>query len=315
MFKNKFFPIVCYEGEGAGAGAGAGGVSDGGNPPNNVPVAPWGADVNAPWKVADKPWYEVYVPEGPAREFYRAKNYGNPVQAFEAHYSANRMVNGNAVEIPGENAPPEAVNAFYTKLGRPATPADYKFDFGKTSDGKDVEVDKNLVEFGQKLAFETGLSPKRAQEVIVKGWQEFAQKQNEAYVNEAKAQNDAEVASVKQRYGDQWDTHRAAGERAYKALGIDQALGSKIEGAIGAAAMLELFIKIGKATGEGNMMTGGDSGGGSPDDPSKMTPEQAKARIEVLGGDKDFQEKYNTATHPQHEWAKQHMLALFAKAG
>lgn len=319
MYMHKFFMSILREGEGQG---GAGGNQPPANqPPANQPpsnqaaVPPWGGDVNTQWMVNGKPWYEALLPEGPTRQLYTEKKYNNPVQAADAHFSANRMVNGNAAEIPADDAKPDAWQAFNAKLRGPAVakPEDYKFDFGKTPDGKPIAPDPRMEKFGRELAFELGMSPKRAQELLINKWQQFAGEVNAEATKAEQTANSNEVLGVQQKWGERLDEYKAAGQRVVAALGLEQPLMQKIEGAIGGAAMLELLARLGKMAPEGSFK--GGNPGGDPNNIDNMTAQQAKAEIDKLGADAQFQAQYNDKNNPLHKDAVDRMAKLYAKAG
>jgi hypothetical protein len=310
MLRDRLFSSVCY----AMGGDGGGALTP--PPPPQVPPAPWGADANAEWKVADKPWYEHYTQEGPQREFFKQKGYKNPAQTFDALYSATRMMNGNAVEIPSEadeKTTPQQWDAFYSKLGRPANKTEYKLDFGKDAEGKPIAPDPMLAEFAQDVAYNMGASPKKAQK-LVDMWNEFATKSMNAQNEKLRTESQAAMTAFNQKWGNDGPSAVEAGKRAVKALGIDAPMLNQLEGMVGTGVVMELFARIGKASGEGKMIDPGP-GGGDPNDPDRMTPEQAAAAIKRLDGDAEFNKKYMTREHSEHDWAVQHKNKLFAKAG
>lgn len=258
--------------------------------------------------VGDKPWYETFVPEGPTRDLIKSKNYANPVVVADSYYAANRMVNGNAIEIPPADAKPEAWDAIHKKLGWQEAPDKYTF---KQPDG--FTPDEGMVKFGQKMAYELRLDPSRAQRMNDL-WNEYAKGVSASGATAQQAANEAEVSAVKQSWGADFDANMTAGRRAVEAVFAadkDKWL-PKIEGAIGASAMLELFARLGKLGGEGVMKGGGSANGGDPSNPSSLTAAQAQAEIQRLTADADFQAAYTNAQHPQHAAKVQHMMALHA---
>lgn len=319
---NKLFPNTAYiayapEG-GAAGGAGTGTTTTtappaGGAPPS-VFTPPWGADNNATWMIGDganaKPWYEVAIPDGPTKDLFREKKYANPVVSADAYYSANRMVNGQAVEIPQADAKPEVWNDFYTKLGRPEAPEKYDV---KIADG--ITVDDNMLKFGKQMAFDLGLPPAKAQQMVDK-WNEFAMKQNGAGIAEQQQANDKEADAVKITWGDKYDANLGNGKRAVQALydltkPEEKALFSKIEGHIGAASMLDLFARLGSKSGEGGLVGGGST---TTDNIATMTVTQANAEINRLRADVEFGKKFNDKNHPEHKDAVERMNSLYARA-
>jgi hypothetical protein len=315
MLRDRLFSSAVY----AMGGDGGGAPPPSPQPPPQPPApsaAPWGSDANAEWKVGDKPWYEVHTPEGPQREFFKQKGYKNPAQAFDALYSATRMINGNSVEIPNENddkTTPQAWDAFYSKLGRPANKTEYKLDFGKDGEGKPLTPDPALAEFAQDVAYNMGASPKKAQQ-LVNMWNEFATKSANAQNEKARGESEAAVNAFKQKHGADADSRIEGGKRVFKALGLDAQMANQIESMLGTGVMMELFARMGMASAEGKMIDNGQ-GGGDPNDPNRMSPEQAAAAIKRLDGDETFMKKYMNGQHPEHQWAVDHKSKLYAKAG
>jgi hypothetical protein len=300
---------------GTGGGAppgGAGGEAPkppGGGAPG---VAPWAAHSGeGPWPIGDKPWYET-IPEAPVKELMAQKNYKTPHETAVAYYNLNKITStedARKVIIPGADAKPEEWDAFHTKLGRPPNPEGYNEVF--KFDDK-VKVDPTVVDFGKKLAHKLGLEPRRSK-MMADEWNAFAAEQGQKSATTWSAENDKEVETVKSKWGNDADALIEGGRRVYKSLGLDEALMSKIEAHVGAAPVIELLARIGKATAESGFMGGGQGGGGG--DPNAMTAEGAAMEIARLNGDKDFQEKYTNRHHPEHASALSRMNALFARAG
>jgi len=279
-------------------------------------VAPWGADVNKMWTIADKPWFETLIPEGPTRELYKAKQYANPVVGADAYYAANKMINANAVEVPTADAKPEVWAEFDKRVGRPDAADKYDIKIGQ-----DVKVDPALLEFGKKMAFELGLPPHRAQ-LMVDTWNKFAVEANVKYDTETRTANETEANGIRAKWGDKFDELSAAGRRVVTSVfdvankdpavaTAEKGMLNKVEGAIGAAAMLELFARIGVKSTEGAFKGGAQS---PNDNPDNMTPEQANSEITRLRADPVFEKAYTDANDPGHKAALEKMERLFARA-
>jgi len=275
-------------------------------------VAPWaGHNGDGPWPIGDKPWFET-IPEAPVKELMAQKNYKTPHETAVAYYNLNKIASteeSRKVIIPGQDAKPEEWDAFYTKTGRPANPEGYN-DVFKFDDK--VKVDPTVVDFGKKLAHKLGLEPRRAK-MMADEWNAFAADQGQKSATTWSAENDKAVETVKQKWGADADALIEGGRRVYKSLGLDEDLASKIEAHVGAAPMIELLARIGKATAESGFMGGGQGGAGG--DPNAMTAEGAAMEITRLSGDEDFQKKYTNRHHPEHASALSRMNALFARAG
>jgi hypothetical protein len=282
-------------------------------PAPNGDALPWAGVSDGPWKIGDKPWYEV-VAEGPDGEALKAKNFAHPGVLAKSYLELDRQRSSfdpnKSVRIPDENAKPEDWQAFHKKLGRPDSVEGYKeVKWGENADPA-------LVEFGKQIAYELGLSPKLAETVLASKWNNFVKAQNTSSAEADRVANEATIAELKSTWQGDFDANLAAGNRVLKSLekaGFSTQDMASLEQNIGVAAVVKLMATIGKMTGEAGFMDNQSPGGFR--DPSQLSPEQAKGEIERLTGDKDFQEKYLKAADPGHANAVKHMESLYAKAG
>jgi hypothetical protein len=288
-----------------------GGDSGGGG--GQAPAVPWGVDPAAAYNIGDKPWYEVALPDGPAKQLIAEKKYANPTVLANSYYEANRALSAknadNSVIVPGDNATDADRNAFYTKLGRPPDPTGYK-DTVVWGDNPDPQMQ----EFASKLAFDLGLSPKQTS-TLVSRWNTLAGEMETKGAEAYRTNNESEVASLKATWGKDFEPNIAAGQRVLNSLkgnGLSEDDLSAIEANVGAAPVIKLLATIGKLTGEASFMQGAH---GALADPNNMTPEQAAAEVTRLRGDADFNKMYTDAKHPQHKDAVDRMAALFVKGG
>jgi hypothetical protein len=297
-----------------GGGIGGGG-NEGGGGGQSAPAVPWaGAGENQIWTIGDKPWYETAVPDGPARELFRAKKYANPAVLATSYAELERTNasrdDSKMVRLLDDNAKPDDVNAFYERLGRPKTPEGYK----------DVKwgdnVDPAMKEFGTNLAFKLGLSPKMAETVMAQEWNAFVGKMNAQAADAEKTTGAQALATLKAEWKGDFDANKAKGQQVLTALnraGFSEADMSALEKHIGVVPVVKLLATIGKLSGEGKFMEGG--GGGGQADPATMTAEQAKSMITQKSMDKDFQKTYMGKHEPGHDDAVKLMENLYKKAG
>lgn len=282
--------------------------------PNAAPAltAPWSAS-NDVYKVGEganaKEWWNV-ITEAPVRELMATKAYKNPNELAMAYHNLNKLQNnsGDVVALPKADAPPEAWNAFYSKMGRPEH-AD-KYDL-KAPEGQ--QMDPNMLKFGKEMFFEMGLSPQKAQAMTDK-WNKFIVEQQAGLLQQDTVKNNAEVAALTTKWGADGEKYKAAGVRAMHALGLDAATVTQIEGKIGSAAILNLLTTLGQKMGEGGKFIAG-GGTTDPNNVEGMTKEQATARITQLKGDAAFQAKLTDKKHPEQKEALALWEKLFAKAG
>lgn len=301
-----------YEGEGLGGG--------GGNPPPNPnpnpppvaehPVAPWNG-VEGVWNVGEgdkaAPWWNA-LPDEAARKHVEAKQYATPAELALANYNLTRLQTGDpqVLALPAKDAPPEAWNDVWTKLGRPESKDAYDLKFGEG-----VKTDDATVNFGKDLFFEMGLSPERAQ-IAADKWNGFVAEQQAANLAAMQQENKQEMDALTAKWGPELEKNKAAGHRVVQALGLSNEFVERLEGQIGSAPVVELLAMIGRKSDEGTFTAGG--GQVDPNNPATMTKEQASARITQLQGDAEFQKKYTDKNHPGHGEALQLMERLFARA-
>lgn len=283
-----------------------------------APVADTTSSVEAPWASAQgmwnlgegdaaTPWYST-IPEEAVRKHVEAKGYVNPAELAMANWSLTKMQRGDStvIGLPGNDATPEQMNEFYSKLGRPDAPEQYEFKFGE-----DVKVDDGMVQFARSAFHEAGLTPAQAQLVADK-WNQFSAQQGQDFQAQLTEQNEKELQDLAAEWGDDLEKNKAAGRRAVKALGLDEDTINRIEDNIGGAPVVKLLALIGRKSDEGGFAAGSQAA--DPNNPATMTKEQAAQRIQQLQGDAQFQAKYTDKNHPEHKGAVEEMLQLFTRA-
>ncbi len=295
-----------FNAEGSGGAAPAGGES--GTPGI---TAPWqGAE--GVWKIGEgeaaQPWYST-ITEPEARAHVEAKQYANPAELALANYNLTKLQRGadDIISLPAKDAPPEAWNDVYAKLGRPEAPDGYN---EALTFGDDVKVDPATLEFGKKAFHEAGLSPTQAKKVA-EAWNTFATEQEASFLAQAQQQNQQEIEALSSKWGADLEKNKAAGQRAVQALGLSNEFIERLEGQIGSAPVVELLAMIGRKSDEGGFTAGSTQY--DANNPATMSKEQATARIAELQGDAEFQKKYTDKNHPGHKDALQLMERLFAR--
>lgn len=328
---NKYGPgieltgLYCNIDPPADPGAGGGGNpppadpgAGGGNNDTRVVVAPWAGAGEKPWMLGEagkeQPWHAA-IPEAPVRELMTQKAYSNPAVLATAYYNLNKHVSGNdnVVQIPGENATQEQRDNFLNKLGRPVDPTKYDLTEAFKEDvaaNPQFKPSARFETFARTFAFKNGLTNAATVEAV----REFRKMENEEMIEATerkKAENDAAVEALKGVYGANYDSNLAAGQRVYKALGLDDKTTAAIEKSMGDAPVIDLLCRIGMKSAEPEGFKGSGGGGGNP----LHTQEAAAAEITKLNGDPAFQAVYTNKNDPGNKAAVERMSALFAKAG
>lgn len=146
---------------------------------------------------------------------------------------------GGMVSIPKDDATDEERRAFYTKLGVPEKPEDYKL----TVKGKTFS-DDNVSNF-QKLAHEQWLTPKQAQAILDNAQTSASVLQKSTVADSQKAANDAEAA-MRQEWGDKYDQNLSVMQRGWRAFGDPELAKVLNETGVGnSPAVAKLLFKLG----------------------------------------------------------------------
>jgi hypothetical protein len=206
-------------------------------------------------------------------------------KSFPAMVKANRgletILGRNRIAAPKDAADTEGWNAFYAAGGRPASWQAYDL---KAPEGGDQALTDAIAE----MAHTEGLSTRQLNAMATK----LSALGNERQAAQQAADDQAfntnshhELEGLRTEWGNGADAKFAAGQRAARTFGIDKAVMSKMERAIGTKTFLTVMANMGAAISE-------DAGaGGSSTHTGAMTLEMAKARLGELSKDTAWQAK------------------------
>jgi hypothetical protein len=183
------------------------------------------------------------------------------------------------IKLPKEGDA-EAWNSVWGRLGRPDTP-----------DGYQLPVPEGMPpEFAQKAGakfHELGIPAKQAQ-ALAEWWNQENATVAQAQSLAKEQQAELDLQKLKQEWGQTYDAEVEKGRRAVRQFGLDTEQLEKIEGAMGTAALLKLFSKIGNGLGEATFESG--TGGGNTG--FGLSKEAAVAKIAELKGSQEWTAKY-----------------------
>lgn len=236
--------------------------------PVAAPAAPsWleGADEITVGYVANKGWQE-------------------PKQAIESYRNLEKLMGadkaGNAVVLPKADALKPEMDAFYTRLGRPAEPAGYGLE---KMAGADPEFSKTAGGWFHEL----GLTQKQGEQLATK-WNEHVGGLTTAGETAKANAFAADDTALKASWGQAFAQNVAAAQAGARGLGLDNDTIDKLQGALGHKGTMELLHKIGSKVGESEFI----SGDNLEKFGSALTPGQAKAKIQERMSDKSFTTRY-----------------------
>ncbi len=186
------------------------------------------------------------------------------------------------LKLPKEAADP-AWNDVYDRLGRPKQASEYQF--AKPAQG---EQSPEFVDWAQKQFHGLGLT-KTQGEKLAAGWNEYAQglmqKDTEAYQVSVKNED----LALKKEWGAKYDENMRTGAKAMKEFGLDPEKDiPALEKAFGYGKTLKFLVSIGSKVGEAQFVDGDTNRGFQ----GAMTPDEARAQINLLKQDKAFVTKF-----------------------
>jgi len=213
-----------------------------------------------------------------ARGFVRNKGWREPADLLDSYRHLERLVGSERLAVPRDDNDRANWDRLWNRLGRPEKPEGYKLPMPEKGG------DKALAKAFAGRAHELGLTTKQARG-LVQWWNEAAAGGVARAERQRQAREATEIETLQAELGSVFEGEAAAARRAAALFGFDAETLTKIEGAIGTAAMLRRFMAIGRALGEDRFEGGSDSGFGP-------SVEGARARIEGLKSDPAWTKRY-----------------------
>jgi len=249
----------------------------------------------APAPAPGAQWFDTFE-NADVKTWVGSKGFKDPSAVAESAYNLEKLIGfdkaGRTLVIPKDDATPEEIKAFNTKLGVPEKAADYKLPLPANANPK-------LVESIQGWMHKAGATPKVA-EALTNEFVAFSATQQEQARNDMITSSDKAFADVSQKWGAKAQENLELGKRfAAQVLPAEVTLddGSKVSrqdllervfnstGATG--VMLELFANAGRGMGEHKVLSNGE-GGGFGD----LSPQAAQQRIAALKADPAWSKAY-----------------------
>lgn len=269
----------------------------GGTTPTQINVSPnpgGGGDAAPPAS-----WTQGFNDE--LKGYVELKGFKDPASVVESYRNFEKLRGApqeRILTLPEKEDDP-AWNDVWNKLGRPATPKDYKFNVPKENG------DEKFAEWAQETMHKLNI-PRKQAEALVEKWNEFAGSKLTEQRTASEAQVLKESNDLKKEWGQAYDQNVQMGRQAVKAFGFDQPTLEKLESAMGFAGLMKFAHSLQTKIGEDSFVNGNAPNNGS----GKMTPGQAKARISMLKNDPDFTKRYiNGEAGPRQEMQLLHEMA------
>ena len=247
------------------------------------------------WKGALGEQFQAFEPT------IKAKGWKGPADALKAYNEAQKFIGADPnsrLILPGKDAKPEEVAAFWGKLGRPEAPGNYKFPQieGVTTDP--------ALEGPWQAVFHAANVPQSMMEKLYAGAAKLMGEQVAAQKAELEKATATMRAQTAAEFGEKFDAARVMAKRAAAAAGLtDEDTAAIYKAGPGVErAMFRILARLGEGIKE-DTAAGGDSGG--------MSAQDAQAEINKLYGDPEFMRAYKEKGHPQHNDSVEKMEKLF----
>lgn len=257
-------------------------------------------------------WYNGFG-NAEVKTWAQSKGFKDAEAVTESAYNLEKLIGfdraGRTLVVPKDDATPEEIKAFQSKLGVPDSADGYTLPLP-------ADADPALVKTMQGWMHEAGIPPKSAAK-LTEAFVKFSVEQKTSEDKTLFDQSDKAFGEVTARWGKDSDANLELGKRfAAQLIPAEVTLdnGSKVSrndflakvfNATGATgAMMELFAKAGGGLGEHQMHT--NTQGGMPDN----SPGSAQARIKSLLADKSWSNAYlNGDKDKKAEMARLHEVA------
>ncbi|HEU4635535.1 MAG TPA: hypothetical protein VFS41_05110 [Edaphobacter sp.] len=221
----------------------------------------------------------------------------------KGYVNAQRLIGYDKVAIPKEDSPKEVWDQYYAKIGRPATPEEYKLP--KVESKIKIEENDPVIGSFRTKAHELGLNGKQ----VAGLYQWFIETQNgihDSNMGNWQKNQEQAAATLKKDWGAAYDQNISLAQQAVEQLGgapLKELLDSSRLG--DHPALIKVFHEVGKLLAEEGRLDGKASLG------EAMSPGEAQARIKEKKADPNFLKAYTNPRDPGHQHAVEEMQKLY----
>lgn len=255
---------------------------------------------------APSEWYSSFPDD--LKSKVQQKNFKDPAAMAESYFNVEKLIGHPAerlLKLPENMSDKEAMKAIFGKLGRPEKSDDYKVPMPEKGG------DENFAKAAKSMFHEAGLTVSQGEELTNRwnGWINETQKANEA----AKvAKVEADDKALRKEWGAAFEQNIKTGAQAAKTFGLTEEQINSLQEHLGLPSTMKFFYHIGSKLGEADFVTASSTGSGK----GILSPGAANARIQQLGKDKEFMNKYANGDRAAieemtnlHQWANPEQTA------
>jgi hypothetical protein len=241
-------------------------------------------------------------------EFAYAKGWENTIDLLRQYRDLEAIVGPDQVQMPGGDATPEEITAFWSRMGRPETPDGYNISPGESASGYDTM----LSDWFRNAAHAVHMPVDMAESLHDRFREQAAEASAEYWQQDEQERKESE-ATLRQEWGRGFDARIEDAQRAVHRLGGDTLKQIFNETGLGDhPALIRAFSEMGR------FLAGG--GNTAPNAPATAAPShtsgttQAQREILRLRSDDKFMTAYGDRTHPSHNIAQEQMDELHSVA-
>lgn len=217
----------------------------------------------------------------------------------KSYVHAQKMVGKDKIVIPDKYATDEDWRHTLTKLGLPETEENYEIKLGEES-----YVNDDFIGNFKKKAFEVGIMPKQAQQMLEWYDSSLRELEIEDTQNMQRAVEDT-AAELQQEYGQAFETKINMANKVLAEVADDNMMEHFREtGLVNDKNFVKMMVKM------ADMFNSEDSFEVAPHSEAALTPEEAKRQIADINGNPEH--PYWNDSHPAHQTAVKDMNKLFA---
>jgi hypothetical protein len=215
--------------------------------------------------------------------YVQAKGFKDPESVVDSYRGLEKLLGApkdKLLRLPDKEDSAEWGD-IYSRLGRPQTPKDYKFDMP-------ADTDPAFESWARDNFHKLGITQKQG-ENLLKSYTELGSSREQAFTQQKEFQLKSQEDGLKREWGAAFDQNIQVAKKAATQFGFDGDAIDKLEGALGYDGVMKFLQNIGTRIGESEFVGPNNPGGFR----GAMTPEQAMFEIKELQRDKDFIQKWS----------------------
>ena len=249
------------------------------------------------------------------RPLAQAKGWKSPAEALKSYAHLERLVGAERIALPprdGQGKRDWSKWEGWREIGRPETPERYEFKSRAAPDGASREpspVDREFQSHMAPLLHRAGLAQWQV-DLLAEGLDGFSQNFRGRSEARAQAELDTTEAELRRDWDQSFDRQMDLANRAVRQFGGPALARALAASGLGRnAAVVRAFARIGTALAEDSGLPH-DRPGASADGAGSASGGSARAEIQRLKTDAEFQQAFLNRLHPGHEAAMSRMLRL-----